>query len=162
MSAGKGFISNAAPEAQGRGFHMSKKFGIAVFIMALAALCVSAASLLMASRPAQSQQRDVQYVVYLGTNDKDTNAPAFTPEEAKEKADEILIRHFGGFTIQEAVGAWIGDDGEEFHEHTLVIYLSDTDSESVHAAADELLREFNQSSVLIQTNETRTEFYSAA
>lgn len=141
---------------------MSKKFGIALLVLTLAALCMSAASLLMASRTVEPERRDVQYVVYLGTNDKDTNAPVFTPEEAKEKADEILIRHFGGFTIQEALGGWLDDDGTEFHEYTLVIYLSGTDSESVRAAADELLREFNQSSVLIQANETRTEFYSAA
>ena len=101
---------------------------------------------------------DVQYVLYLGTNDKDTNKPVFTQAEAKEKAKEILIRHFGGFTIQEAEGGWI-DEGTIFQEYTLVIYLSDTTTEAVHAAADELVEAFHQSSVLIQTNPTKTEFY---
>ena len=32
--------------------------------------------------------------------------------------------------------------------------------EHVHAAADELLETFHQSSVLIQSNQTITEFYS--
>ena len=41
-----------------------------------------------------------------------------------------------------------------------MIYLSDTTREQVHAAADELIRVFDQSSVLIQANETQTEFYS--
>ncbi|MBQ7520109.1 MAG: DUF3574 domain-containing protein, partial [Clostridia bacterium] len=103
----------------------------------------------------------VQYVLYLGTNDKDTNKPVFTQAEAMEKAREILIRLFGGYTIQEARGGWIGDDGMEYQEYTLVIYLSDTTEEQVHAAADELIRVFNQSSILIQANPTRTEFYSA-
>ena len=104
---------------------------------------------------------DVQYVMYLGTNDKDTNKPVFTEDEAMEKAKEILINHFGGYTIQEANGGWI--DGEtEYQEYTLVIYLSDTTEEAVHAAADELIETFNQSSVLIHTNPTTTEFYSAA
>lgn len=102
---------------------------------------------------------DIQYVLYLGTNDKDTNKPVFTQAEAKEKAKEILIRHFGGFTIQEAEGGWI-DEGTIFQEYTLVIYLSDTTTEAVHAAADELVEAFHQSSVLIQTNPTKTEFYS--
>ncbi len=101
---------------------------------------------------------DTQYVLYLGTNDKDTNKPVFTQAEAKEKAKEILIRHFGGFTIQEAEGGWI-DEGTIFQEYTLVIYLSDTTTEAVHAAADELVEAFHQSSVLIQTNPTKTEFY---
>ena len=101
---------------------------------------------------------DIQYVMYLGTNDKDTNKPVFTESEAREKAREILIRHFGGYTMQEASGGWI-DDGTVFQEYTLVIYLSDTTEDAVHAAADELIETFRQSSVLIQANPTRTEFY---
>lgn len=102
----------------------------------------------------------VQYVLYLGTNDKDTNKPVFTQAEALEKARSVLIRLFGGYTIQEAHGGWIGDDGMEYQEYTLVIYLSDTTEDQVHAAADELISLFNQSSVLIQANPTKTEFYS--
>ena len=102
----------------------------------------------------------VQYVLYLGTNDKDTNKPVFTQAEAMEQARSVLIRLFGGYTIQEAHGGWIGDDGTEYQEYTLVIYLSDTTEDQVHAAADELISLFNQSSVLIQANPTKTEFYS--
>ncbi len=47
---------------------------------------------------------DDQYVLYLGTNDKDTNKPVFTQQESMEKAREILMNHFGGYTIQEAFG----------------------------------------------------------
>ena len=104
---------------------------------------------------------DIQYVLYLGTNDKDTNKPVFTETEAREKAKEILIRHFGGFTMQEANGGWI-DEGTVYQEYTLVISLSDTTEDAVHAAADELIEAFHQSSVLIQANPTRTEFYGAA
>ena len=109
--------------------------------------------------PDTSEQADIQYVLYLGTNDKDTNKPVFTQAEALEQAKDILIRHFGGYTIQEAHGGWI--DGEtEYQEYTLVICLSDTTPEKVHAAADEMVEVFHQSSVLIQENPTRTEFYT--
>lgn len=116
------------------------------------------------SEPAPAQEEasdtdDVQYVMYLGTNDKDTNKPVFTQAEAVEKAREILMARFGGYTIQEAFGGWIGDDGMEYQEYTLVIYLSDTTEDVVHAAADELIATFNQNSVLIQKNPTTTEFY---
>ncbi len=109
---------------------------------------------------AQTDEEDIQYVMYLGTNDKDTNKPVFTQEEAKEKAREILIRHFGGYTLQEANGGWVDEDGTVYQEYTLVIYLSSTTAEKVHAAADELIETFHQSSVLIQANPTTTEFYS--
>ena len=102
---------------------------------------------------------DIQYVLFLGTNDKDTNEPVFTPEEAKEKAKEILIERLGGYTIQEANGGWLSDDGTLYQEYTIVIYLSDTDIETVHETAEELRQAFNQSSVLIQENRTKTEFY---
>ena len=74
--------------------------------------------------------------------------------------NEILIKHFGGFTIQDANGGWVDDSGKRYDEYTVVVYISDTDLESVHKAADDLIKEFNQSSVLIQANETKTEFYS--
>lgn len=106
-----------------------------------------------------SEFRDFQYVLYLGTNDKDTNTPVFTEFQAMEKAQEILLRRFGGYTIQEARGGWI-DEGTEYQEYTLVIYLSDTTLDKVHEAAAELLETFHQSSILIQQNPTRTEFYS--
>ena len=111
------------------------------------------------AEPEASGQADVQYVLYLGTNDKDTNKPVFTQAEALEQAKSILIRNFGGYTIQEAHGGWI-DNGTEYQEYTLVILLSDTTLDQVHAAADELAEVFHQSSVLIQENPTRTEFYT--
>ena len=139
---------------------MSRKQWIGVTLMSALSLCLSIVSLFLVLKLPKREVRDVQYVVYLGTNDKDTNDPVFSPGEAKLHADGILIKHFSGFTIQEATGGWIEDNGVIAHEYTLVIYLSDTTIEKVRAAADDLIKEFNQSSVLIQANETRTEFYS--
>ena len=140
---------------------MKKWTGIAALLLSIVALAASAASLIIVCRPAERADsgQDIQYVMYVGTNDKDTNLPVFPPEEAKAKAQEILIRHLGGYTIQEANGGWI--DGETVYtEFTMVIYLSDTGLEAVHAVADEMISAFNQSSVLIQANQTLTEFYS--
>lgn len=139
---------------------MYKKIGILALALALIAAGLSAASLILAAKPAEEKTADIQYVLYLGTNDKDTNEPVCAPEEAKEKAKEILIKHFGGYTIQEANGGWVGDDGTLYQEYTLVIYLSDTTADKVHQASDELIAAFNQSSVLIQMNRTETEFYA--
>ena len=140
---------------------MSKKTVTAVLILSIIAVFISIFSLVTVTRNAgheEEEQADIQYVMYLGTNDKDTNEPVYTPEDAKKKAEDILIDHFGGYTIQEASGGWIDGD-KEYQEYTLVIYLSDTDLEHVHKAADEMVQEFHQSSVLIQANKTTTEFY---
>ena len=107
------------------------------------------------------EEFDIQYVLFLGTNDKDTNKPVFTEEMSRQKVREILMKHFGGYTIQQAWGGWMDQD-TEYQEYTLVIYLSDTTLDAVHAAADELVETFRQSSILIQTNPTKTEFYSPA
>ena len=139
---------------------MSKKTNIAVIVISIIAICLSSVSLYFALKPAEEEKGDIQYVMYLGTNDKDTNEPVCTPDEAKEKVESILCDKLGGFTIQEAHGGWLGDDGTRYNEYTLVIYLSDTDMDTVHSTADILIKEFNQSSVLIQSNETKTEFYS--
>ena len=102
----------------------------------------------------------MQYVMYIGVYD-DTNQPVFTREEAIEKLREVLIRDFSGYTIQEADGGWF-DNGAEHHGYTLVVYLSDTTLEKVHAAADELAALFHQKTILIHQNPTTTEFYSPA
>ena len=98
-------------------------------------------------------------MLYLGTNDKDTNQPVYSREESKERAKAILMKIFGGYTIQEAEGGWKSNDGTEYQEYTLVIHLSDTTIDKVHVAARELIDEFHQSSVLINTERVQTEFY---
>lgn len=138
---------------------MSKKTETIITVLCVFAVLLSAAALIVALRGNSSPDQDIQYVMYLGTNDKDTNEPVFTRDDAKAKAEDILIKHFGGYTIQEAEGGWL--DGDKiYQEYSFVIYLSDTNRDQIHAAADELLSVFNQSSVLIQANQTVTEFYA--
>lgn len=136
---------------------MSKKLATIALVIAILALGLSVYNTV--AKP-ESAVHDIQYVMYLGTNDKDTYEPFGTPDEAKAKVDEVLTHHFEGFTIQEANGGWTNETGTVDHEYTIVIILSDTTMDQVHAAADDLIQAFNQSSVLIQANETTTEFYS--
>ena len=57
---------------------------------------------------------DTEYMLYLGTNDKDTNKPVYSCEESKERAKAILMKNFGGYTVQEAEGGWKSDDDTEY------------------------------------------------
>lgn len=140
---------------------MTNRLSIIALAMGFIALAIAVAAYLRSgSRTDVPQvQTDTQYVMYLGTNDKDTNEPVFSQEEAVERAKAILIDYFGGYTIQSASGGWL-DEGKLYQEYTIVIYLSDTDIDRVHKAADRLIEEFRQSSVLIQANQTVTEFYA--
>ena len=110
----------------------------------------------------ETKDKNLQFILYVGTNDKDTNQPVCSPQEARQRAQKILIENLGGYTIQDAAGGWIDDNGTEYQEYTMVIYLSDTTEEQAHKVAEELREEFNQSSILINTTEVTTEFYSAA
>ena len=133
---------------------MNNKTGMIAIILSVIAIALSVANLV----PSTSDSPDVQYVMYIGTNDKDTNESLCTPDEAKGIVEDVLVDHFGGYTIQEANGGW-EDEGTRYQEYSVVAILSDTDLESVHVAADELREKLNQSSILIQTNKTTTEFY---
>ena len=78
---------------------MSKKIGIIAIILSAAAIVMSIINLVpVINSP------DVQYVMYIGTNDQETNEPVCTPDEAKELVEEVLADHVGGYTIQEANG----------------------------------------------------------
>ena len=133
-------------------------------ILASVAICISVAALVMCislRKPDREDTfgEDVQYVLYLGTNDKDTDEPVYTPEESKRILKEILLRHMGEYTIQEAEGGWVSENGTEYQEYTLVILLSDTTLDKVHALCDELIDKFDQDAVLINMNKDSTEFY---
>ncbi len=156
---------------------MKDKKSVISIILSIVAICAAVAAIVICIScgksdktdtpvtpvtPDTSESGDVQYVLYLGTNDKDTNERVFSPEKSKEVLKGIRIKSFGGYSIQEANGGWIGDDGKEYQEYTLVIYLSDTTEDKVHALCDELIKTYNQSSVLIQKNRTQTEFYSTS
>ncbi|WP_036609976.1 hypothetical protein [Oribacterium sp. P6A1] len=139
---------------------MKKVLNVVVTVLSIVALCLSAFCFTKVIRMPDPVKKDLQYVLYLGTNDKDTDEPVLPPDEAKEQLKKILIQRFGGYTITDANGGWIGNDGTEYQEYTLVIYLSDTSLEEVHSLCDELIDVYDQNTVLIQANETTTEFYS--
>ena len=139
---------------------MGKKLGIVAIIVSVVALGLSCFGIYKATASNNSKNEEIHYTMYVGTNDKDTNQPVFSAEEARNRADQILSKHFDGYTIQEAHGVWKNEDGSIAHEYTLVVTLSDTTLDKVHSASDDFIKEFHQSSVMIQQNTSQTEFYA--
>ena len=112
----------------------------------------------------QAGTRDTaaQYVMYVGTNDKDTYKPEHTNEEAMNIVDQICLKYFDGYTLQDATGSWTDETGKPTHEYTLVCYFDAADEATVYEAADEIIKELNQNTVLIEKTEIEMEYYSGA
>ena len=134
-------------------------------ILSIAAICISVAAIALClvqsfgNRSKMIEKDDVQYVLYLGVDDRNTGKPVYSHDDAKKVLEEILAKRMGGYTVLEAEGGWVGDDNTEYQGYTLVISLSDTTPEKVHALCDELLERFDQSCILIKTDKSTTQFY---
>ena len=150
---------------------MSNKIGISAIIISLVSLCCSAVCLVFAlnangsakNESAAAQSGDgtaVQYVMYVGTNDKDTYKLEHTQEEARKIVDEVCLKYFEGYTLQEATGAWTDEKKNITHEYTLVCYFDGAEKETVYKAANEVIAALNQNSVLIEQDNIRIEYYS--
>ena len=136
---------------------MSKKNITALIFISILSFCWSVSCVAVGY---SESQKAMQYVMYVGTNDKDTYEPKYSNEEAKNIVDDVCLKYFDGYTLQEAVGAWRDEKGNKTHEYTLVCYFDDADAETVYKAADELIKILNQSSILIERKEIQMEYYS--
>ena len=71
-----------------------------------------------------------------------------------------MAKHAGGFTQMSAKGGWTDETNEMFYENTLVYIVYDIPDENLTAMLDELIKEFNQSSVLVEKEKTAHIYYS--
>ena len=108
----------------------------------------------------QNAENGLKYTLYIGLNDKDTYEQLISTEDAIERANQIVAKHAGGYTQMTARGGWTNDDGSMGHENTMVYIIYDVDESSLKAMLDELLREFNQSSILVEEEDIPHIYYS--
>ena len=102
----------------------------------------------------------VKYIMYVGTNDKDTYEPVYPYEEARELANNICAKYTGGYTQIDGMGGWLDDSGVLTQERTLIYIFFDADEEGLKNIMDELIAELHQSSILIEKQEAMYTFYS--
>ena len=106
-------------------------------------------------------ERQTKYTLYVGMNDKDSQEQTYGLNEAKQVMFMIVRKYTGGCTFYEAEGCWYDDEKKvTFTEKTLVCVLLDTTQEAVKSIMDEALKVFNQSSILLETEEVRGAFYT--
>ena len=101
-----------------------------------------------------------KYIMYVGTNDKDTYEPAMPYEEARELANNICAKYVSGYTQTDAMGGWLDDNGMLTQENTLIYIFFDATEEQLQNIMDELIEALNQSSILIEKQEVLYTFYS--
>ncbi|MBQ7221615.1 MAG: DUF3574 domain-containing protein [Synergistaceae bacterium] len=106
-------------------------------------------------------ERQTKYTMYIGMNDKDTQEQTYGLNEAKEVMFMIVRKYTGGCTFYEAQGCWYDEEKKAMvSENTLVCVFLDIEPEAVKSIMDEALKVFNQSSILLETEEVRNVFYS--
>ena len=143
----------------------SKKLTIVMIVLLIAniaATCVIGVTALGKGSTSKDDETAVQYVMYIGTNDKDTYTQLISTEEAKSIIDEICYKYLGGYTLQDATGSWADEKNMATHENTIVCYFDDADEAAVYKIADEVIEALNQNAVLIEKKDIRMEYYWGA
>ena len=106
-------------------------------------------------------ERQTKYTMYIGMNDKDTGTQTYGLNEAKQVMFMIVRKYTGGCTFLEAEGCWYDEEKKSMaSENTLVCVFLDIEPAAVKSIMDEALKVFNQSSILLETEEVRGAFYS--
>lgn len=101
-----------------------------------------------------------KYVLYIGTNDKDTYTQLIPLDEAKEKVNEICSRYVDGYTVQTAEGGWVDETGTLTEEQTLVYSFDEAEEADIISIMNETLKELNQNSILVEKEDLNYCYYS--
>ena len=129
-----------------------------LLILNIIATCVLGVRVVQLSNGTETDKM-LQYVMYVGTNDKDTYSQIISTDEAKSIIDGICLKYTDGYTIQDATGSWTDETGIPTHENTIICYFDGTDLDTVHSIADEIISALNQNTVLIEESEIGLEYY---
>ena len=105
-----------------------------------------------------------EYLMYVGTNDKETYRLEMPLEEAKNIIYNTMMDHFSdGFTMHDAQGVWRDEKKVVTLEYSFVCIVETPNKAEVYKAADELIVALNQSTILIVANAAHSvDFYTGA
>lgn len=123
-------------------------------------LAVSARTGQGVSLSGYDQQEYGKYVLYIGTNDKDTYTQLISLDDAKDTVNAICAKYVSGYTVQEANGGWVDEKGNLTEEQTLVYSFSGADEEAITSIMDEVLIALNQNSILVERQDLTYTYYS--
>lgn len=130
-----------------------------------ALLAAGCAVFVLQTRPAveasSNREREaLEYVLYIGLNDKDTYQQLIPTREAKEMIHNVCVRYVDGYTVTEAEGAWVDEMGRLTTEHTLVYSFRNAGEEDICQIMDEVLEALNQNTILMEERGTTWSYYN--
>ena len=100
-----------------------------------------------------------QYVLYIGTNDKDTYEQIIPTDEARKIVNGICAKYVEGYTVSDAKGGWVDEKDVLTQENTLVYTISYSDEADIIAIMNEVLTALNQNSFLVERRDISSVFY---
>ena len=101
-----------------------------------------------------------KYVLYIGTNDKDSYKQVISTEEAREMVTKICIKYVDGYTASEAKGGWVDETDTLTQENTLVYAFYEVTEEQLVNIMEEILEALNQNAILVEKQEAIYTYYS--
>lgn len=103
---------------------------------------------------------ETEYWMYIGLNDRDTYRQEIATEEAKVRLSRICATYVDGYTMFEAFGGWVDEQGVLTEELTLVCVFREATEEQMQAIMEEVLADFNQNAVLLERRSADAAFYN--
>lgn len=134
---------------------MRKSF-IFVVLMMLVSMGISGCTLQIG---ANQEEENVKYTIFIGLNDKDTYEQQIPSEEAEQIMTHIALKYVDGFTVHSARGTYKDEKGVITNENSLVVEFSNASEQQIKDIMDEILKELNQNSILLEKQRINSEFY---
>lgn len=101
-----------------------------------------------------------KFTIYVWLNDQTTKKQIVSKKAAMSRIQTLVASHFGGWTISPAKWVFKHEDGKIVIEESIRIETLDFgfDDGAIAGFCDLIKREFNQESILIETEEKNVVF----
>ncbi len=107
-------------------------------------------------------ETDEKYILYIGTNDKDTYTQLIPTDEARDIVNGICAKYTDGYTASDARGGWVDETGTLTQEQTLVYEFYQISEEQLTQIMDEILSALNQNTILVERQQATYTYYAGS
>ncbi|MDO4166282.1 MAG: DUF3574 domain-containing protein [Eubacteriales bacterium] len=104
--------------------------------------------------------QDAEYIVYFGLNDKSTGEQIVSKEEATETIKKIFEKQGVGYTVLDAFGAYLDDEGKVVSNETVVLDILMVSEEELESAVTEAVDELHLASAMVTKSDVSYRFYT--
>lgn len=101
-----------------------------------------------------------KYIIYIGTNDKDTYKQEISTEDARNMVNSICAKYVDGYTASDAKGGWVDETDTLTQENTLVYSFYNVKEEMLIKVMDEVREKLNQNSILVERQKAVYTYYN--